>query len=283
MVPLLPPSLVSPSSNRGSADFDCRHVLHATAFLPRAWTSGAGVAAPDCIRLANRCRGDVSLGRAGDGHRVTGAFFWSLCLCGPTLIEDVPLWIPRQPRVRRAEILNRRGILPRGPRVRGRSDATPLSGAPLRQMDLSVSRFVRVGERRLTLRLDAFNLLNIPNVRPTSLLFFFQNQNLRASDSSPTRMRWHGDADWRRADAHPTSRRSPLDSIESALCVLTASRRPRCTSCFHSFAPRPFPDSLRRSTGPPQPTPHHSLCCNYTSPRWSSSAAGAAGDARLPP
>jgi hypothetical protein len=49
--------------------------------------------------------------------------------------------------------LSRQGILGRN----------TLRSSPLRQIDLSVSRFVRVGERQLTLRIDAFNVLNVAN------------------------------------------------------------------------------------------------------------------------
>ena len=70
LVPLPPPSLVAPSTNRGSADFDRRHVVYATASY-----RVPGHRAPEWLRpIASDWQIDVvaivSLGGARDGHPV---------------------------------------------------------------------------------------------------------------------------------------------------------------------------------------------------------------------
>jgi hypothetical protein len=160
LVPLLPPSLASPSSNRGSADFDRRHVLHATASY-----RVPGHRAPEWLRpIASDWQIDVvAMYRSGAPVTVTSQL--GLYVLRADLIEDVPLWTPDSTSPT-GQILNRAAFAAPAGLRQGTLGRNTLSGAPLRQIDLSVSRFVRVGERRLTLRLDAFNVLNIPNVGP---------------------------------------------------------------------------------------------------------------------
>jgi hypothetical protein len=166
VVPLPPPSLVAPASNRGSADFDRRHVLHATATY-----RVPGHRAPEWLRpIASDWQVDAAaIYRSGAPLTIT--YQRALENGGNYVlrtdpVENVPVWIadatsPTGERLNPAAFaasteLRRQGMLGRN----------TLRGSPLRQIDLSLSRFVRVGERRLTLRLDAFNVLNVPNFGP---------------------------------------------------------------------------------------------------------------------
>jgi hypothetical protein len=164
--PLPPPSLVSPSSNRGSADFDRRHLLHATA----TWRV-PGHRAPEWLRpIASDWQIDVSaMYRSGTPLTITSSRVLeneAPYTLRPDLVENVPLWIP-DAASSTGQSLNRAAFDPiTEARRQGTLGRNTLRGSALRQIDLAVSRFVRVGERRLTLRIDAFNLLNIPNFGP---------------------------------------------------------------------------------------------------------------------
>jgi hypothetical protein len=159
-----PPSLVPASSNRGSADFDRRHVLQASASyrLP-------GNGAPEWLRpIVSDWQVDVvAMMRSGTPLTVT----WVRSLGdGPyTLrtdpVANVPIWIA-DPTSPTGTILNRAAFAVPSETRQGTLGRNTLRSSPLRQMDLSISRFVRVGERRLTLRLDAFNVLNVPSFGP---------------------------------------------------------------------------------------------------------------------
>jgi hypothetical protein len=186
ILPLPPPSLVSPSSNRGSADFDRRHVLHATASY-----RVPGHRAPEWLKpFVSDWQFDVvAMYRSGTPLTVTSTRALesgSGYTLRPDLVADVPLWIadaasPTGERLNSAAFVRitelRQGTLGRN----------TLRSSPLRQMDMSVSRFVRIGERRVTLRLDAFNILNVPNFGPPEA-------KLGASDTLGRPFRSYADA-----------------------------------------------------------------------------------------
>jgi hypothetical protein len=167
LVPLPPPSLVPPSSNRGSADFDRRHVLHATVSY-----RVPGHRAPEWLRpIASDWQVDiVAMVRSGAPLTVTESrLLWgSIYEMRPDRVEDVPFWTP-DPSNPTGESLNRAAFLrlaESGQLRQGTLGRNTLRSSRLRQIDLSLSRFVNVGERRVTLRLDAFNVLNVPSFGP---------------------------------------------------------------------------------------------------------------------
>jgi hypothetical protein len=163
-LPLPPPSLAPPSSNRGSADFDRRHVLYATASY-----RVPGHRAPEWLRpIASDWQIDVvATMRSGAPLTITstrslGDATYEL---RPDPVEDIPVWIA-DPTGPTGETLNRAAFAAPTELRQGMLGRNTVRSSPLRQMDLSISRFVRVGERRLTLRLDAFNVLNVPSFGP---------------------------------------------------------------------------------------------------------------------
>jgi hypothetical protein len=166
MLPLPPPSLVPASSNRGSADFDRRHVLYATASY-----RVPGHRAPEWLRpIASDWQVDVvATMRSGAPLTITSARpleNGSRYALRPDAVENVPAWIADAASVT-GERLNPEAFSASDELLRqGTLGRNTLRSSPLRQIDLSVSRFVRVGERRLTLRLDAFNVLNVPSFGP---------------------------------------------------------------------------------------------------------------------
>jgi hypothetical protein len=164
LLPLPPPSLVPPSSNRGSADFDRRHVLHATASY-----RVPGHRAPEWLRpIASDWQVEiVAMVRSGTPLTVTSSrsLGGSLYELRPDRVEGVPFWTP-DPSNPTGESLNRPAFEAITESRQGTLGRNTLRSTPLRQIDLSLSRFVHVGERRLTLRLDAFNVLNVPSFGP---------------------------------------------------------------------------------------------------------------------
>jgi hypothetical protein len=166
LLPLPPPSLVAPSSNRGAADFDRRHVLYATATY-----RVPGHRAPEWLPpIASDWQIDVAaMYRSGTPLTITSSRpLENEGVYGlrPDLVENVPFWVADAASAT-GQSLNSAAFAASAELLRqGTLGRNTLRGPALRQTNLSVSRFVRVGERRLTLRLDAFNLLNIPNVGP---------------------------------------------------------------------------------------------------------------------
>jgi len=163
--PNLPAAFLSPSTNRGSADFDRRHVTQVSGSYrvpaPRAST---------WLRLL--CEDwqidAVATLRSGGPFSVivpNSNFGFGYYDSRPDLVQGVPLWITdgRVPTRRR---LNPDAfVVPEG--RQGTLGRNTLQASPLRQLDLSLSRSMRVGERRVAqLRLDAFNVFNLPNFGP---------------------------------------------------------------------------------------------------------------------
>jgi hypothetical protein len=160
-LPLPPPSLAPPSSNRGSADFDRRHVLYATASY-----RVPGHRAPEWLRpIASDWQIDVvATMRSGTPLTITsvrslGDASYEL---RPDPVENIPVWIA-DPTGPTGQVLNLAAFAKPTEWRQGTLGRNTVRSSPLRQIDLSISRFVRVGERRLTVRLDAFNVLNVPS------------------------------------------------------------------------------------------------------------------------
>jgi hypothetical protein len=126
-----------------------------------------GHRAPEWLRsIASDWQVDLT-GMYRSGRPVTVTTQSGLYALRPDLIENVPLWIPDSTSPT-GQIVNRAAFTPveQVEQRQGTLGRNTLRSSPLRQIDLSISRFVRVGERRVTLRLDAFNVLNTTNVGP---------------------------------------------------------------------------------------------------------------------
>lgn len=157
-----PPQLISPSLNRGSADFDRRHALRMVGSY-QVRTLGA----PEWLRrLCENWQVDAIL-TAQTGTPVSvfylKTFDFGTYYVRPDAVSDVSAWIvaPSSPGERyidpNAFVLTteaRQGTLGRN----------TLRAFPLRQFDVSLSRPIRLGERLVAhLRVDAFNVFNKPH------------------------------------------------------------------------------------------------------------------------
>jgi hypothetical protein len=142
--PLPPPSLVAPESNRGSADYDRRHILHGvtTWVLPLdlqlVATATVQAGAPIDI-TTNR---DLS----------TGTY---------ALRVDV---VPGVPALGSSPTLNFEAFAVPIEARQGTLGRNRYRASTLQQLDLSLSRAMRLGSGVVaTLRIDAFNVLNVAN------------------------------------------------------------------------------------------------------------------------
>jgi hypothetical protein len=160
-----PPIRIAPSSSRGSADFDRRHVLQTVASyqLPQParsmllrslatdWQIDLGVAVRSGAPFTVTSLRDISYGQfAFRADAVAG----------------VPMWKsdPTAPGGRR---LNPDAFTTPTESRQGTLGRNTLRAFPLRQVDLGLSRVIRLGDRLTArLRFDAFNVFNIPNFGP---------------------------------------------------------------------------------------------------------------------
>jgi hypothetical protein len=165
LTPNPPPLLISPRSNRASADFDRRHVLQAVASYqfprpagPRLIRSFGADWQVDAV-VAIRSGAPVTVTASRDiGF---GQFEYR-----PDVVPDVPLWIPNQ-SAPGGQLINREAFIVPTESRQGTLGRNTLRASPLRQVDLGLSRSIRLGERVVArLRLDAFNVFNIPNFGP---------------------------------------------------------------------------------------------------------------------
>jgi hypothetical protein len=151
--PNLPVKIYEPAMNRGSADFDRRHVLQAVA----------------SYRFFEDWQVDVvGSWRSGAPFSVTASvpFGPAKYLVRPDLVPGEPLWLddPASPTGQR---LNPSAFAIQDESRQGTLRRNMLHASPLRQLDLGLSRSMRLGTRvRAQLRIDAFNVLNVPNVGP---------------------------------------------------------------------------------------------------------------------
>jgi hypothetical protein len=165
--PYAPPGIFPVSANWASADFDRRHVLRAVGSYQ--------VPAPRLPTwLQSFCAGwylDAVL-TAQSGTPVTIAtsrtFSFGNYPVRPDVDPSVPLWIadPESPGGRRINPAAFGGTL----EVRqGKLGRNTLRGSPLRQIDVSIARSIRIGQRASAqVRFDVFNVLNTPNFGPPS-------------------------------------------------------------------------------------------------------------------
>jgi hypothetical protein len=168
--PSPPVSLLSPSSNRGSADFDRRHVLNVSASyrvpsppFPRPLRHLLSEWQIDAVCLVTS---GAPLSVAG--YRTVGSGFY---LLRPDVVPGVPTWLddPTGPTGQR---LNADAFSEPTEARQGTLGRNTLMASTLRQVNVSLSRSIRLGGRvAAQLRLDAFNVFNIPNFgSPATLL-----------------------------------------------------------------------------------------------------------------
>jgi hypothetical protein len=155
VTPNLPVRISAPDKNRGSADFDRRHVLQAVA----------------SYRIGSDWQLDVmgSL-RSGAPVSVLTAipFGPAVYTVRPDLVPDVPLWIDSKASPT-GQRLNAKAFAIQSESRQGTLGRNTVHAFALRQLDLSLARSMRLGTRvRAQFRIDAFNVLNVPNIGPPS-------------------------------------------------------------------------------------------------------------------
>lgn len=164
LTPQPPPALVPSAQNRGSADFDRRHVLNVTASyrLPSPRWQAMRVVG------ANWRMDAVMVWRSGAPVSVTvsrsleGLFY----TVRPDVVPGVPVWIddaasPTGRRTNPAAF-----VMPDAER-QGTLGRNTLVGSALQQLDAALSRTLHINQRlSATLRVEAFNVLNHPNFGP---------------------------------------------------------------------------------------------------------------------
>ena len=152
------------TQDRGSSDFDVRHSL--TAALTYGYTARDG--AHGLARVANGWALDAIL-RARSGFPMTvleADEFMGITLMNafrPNLVAGQPLWIsdPNAPAHRR---LNPAAFSAAPYEQQGNLGRNVLTGFGMSQLDLALRREFRLREqKRLQIRLEAFNALNQPN------------------------------------------------------------------------------------------------------------------------
>jgi hypothetical protein len=170
--PYAPPEVFSPDKNRASADFDRRHILRLTGSyqipVPRL---------PGWIRTLCADWSVDAIVTAQSGTPVSvGAprtFSFGNYIVRPDPVSSVPLWLDdgESPGGRRINAAAFVGVGASEVR-QGTIGRNTIRASTLRQIDLSVSRSVRFGQRIVAhFRFDAFNVANTPNFGPPSGLF----------------------------------------------------------------------------------------------------------------
>jgi hypothetical protein len=169
--PNAPPSVLPPTNDRASADFDRRHVLRVSASY--------GVPTPALPRPLRTLCEDwqidvVGLMQSGTPFSVGGIrpFAGGFYELRPNVASEEPMWI-LDPESHANWSINAakfvfaqttQGVLPQN--TQGNLGRNTFRGSTLRQVDLSLSRQVRLKRIVAQLRLDAFNVFNIPNFAP---------------------------------------------------------------------------------------------------------------------
>jgi hypothetical protein len=165
-----PPKLVAPSLNRGSADFDRRHMLRMVgsyqvpALRSPKWLVG----------LWEDWQFDaVVTAQTGTPISVsyTRTFDFGTYAVRPDLVVGAPTWIAdtSSPGGRR---INPQAYVESTEVRQGSLRRNTLRAFPLRQVDVSLSRPIRLGQRLVAqLRFDAFNVFNTPNFGAPNSVF----------------------------------------------------------------------------------------------------------------
>jgi hypothetical protein len=165
LAPNPPSSVLSPSGNRGDADFDRRHTLRGllsyqlpTSRLPMPLRRICGEWSLDVVGMYI----------SGTPVSVTGT--WplddgTLYDLRADAVPGTPQWI-RDPAVATGWRLNPAAFAAPTERRQGTLGRNSLRTSPLRQLDLGISRTFRVSSGVAQVRFEAFNVLNIPNFGP---------------------------------------------------------------------------------------------------------------------
>jgi hypothetical protein len=172
-IPNAPPSFIAPAINRGSADYDRRHVVRATGSYRTPTLDG-----PRPIRtLLNGWRIDL-IGTARSGAPVSVTVSRSMAGEGiyvvrPDVVSNAPIWIddPSSPTGKRLNVgafetpfIFRQGTMGRN----------TLRASPLRQIDFALSRWLRLGRVSIEGKLEAFNVFNFANFGPPASSLGFE-------------------------------------------------------------------------------------------------------------
>ena len=179
--PYAPPDIFSPEENQASADFDRRHILRMAASyrvpVPRL---------PEWIRTicADWHVDATVIAQSGTPVSIGSprTFTFGNYFARPDLVPSIPLWIDdnESPGGRR---INAAAFVGTSEVRQGTVGRSTFRASPLRQIDLSIVRSVRFGQRLVAqFRLDAFNVVNTADFGPPS--GFFQTSSFGVPDRS---------------------------------------------------------------------------------------------------
>jgi hypothetical protein len=157
-----PPNEIAPRSSRGAADFDRRQVLQTVASyqLPRLPGPGLfGTLGTDWqIDAVLALRSGAPFTVASTRDIDFGPFAFRA-----DAVAGVPLWVPDQ-TAPGGQRLNAQAFVTPTELRQGTLGRNALRASPLRQVDVGLSRVIRLGDRvTARLRIEAFNVFNIPN------------------------------------------------------------------------------------------------------------------------
>jgi hypothetical protein len=162
VVPHLPLSAASVATERGSSDYDRRHVMRATlSCVPPSPRGPAWLA-----MLGADWRLDL-IGTVQSGAPITVTATRDLgfgsYLVRPDLVPGVPVWVADAASPGGRRLNPDAFVLPTDAR-QGTLGRNALLAPALRQVDLTLTRSLRVGASlKAQLRLESFNVFNVPN------------------------------------------------------------------------------------------------------------------------
>ncbi len=165
LTPSAPPSLIAPSQNRGSADFDRRHVLEAIASyrisaarLPRSLRSMLSDWNLDVVATL---RSGAPVSVTTSRIVTTGAY-----TVRPDVVPGVPVWIA-DALSSTGQGLNPAAFQNPTETRQGTFGRNALYASPLRQLDLMLTKTVRFRETmNAQFRIQVLNVCNTPNFGP---------------------------------------------------------------------------------------------------------------------
>jgi hypothetical protein len=165
-----PPQLISPAFNYASADFDRRHVLR----MVGSYELPALRAPKWLLPLFEDWQVDAVLtAQTGTPVSITYSkvFDSGTYIVRPDSVDETPIWIVDSSKPG-GQYINRNAFVETAAARPGMLGRNTLRSFPLRQVDASLARSVRLGQRLVAqLRIDAFNLFNTPSFGPPSGLF----------------------------------------------------------------------------------------------------------------
>jgi hypothetical protein len=163
--PQPPASLVPPDDNRGSADFDRRHVAYGHVSYRAPETCGPKLLRPLCANLQFDLVGMLRSG-APVSVTITRDLGYGIYRVRPYVVTDQPAWVDDSAGPTKRRLNPKAFVMPAEPST-NRLGRNTFRGSPLRQIDLAVSKSFKAGSRiTLQARVDAFNVFNLPNFGP---------------------------------------------------------------------------------------------------------------------